>query len=90
MATSGHNARDGGQNSPSAANLPSILIVDDSHDAANTLRRLFSTLGYKTLVAYDWAAALEVAKSQLPDVILLDLGMPDLDGIHLARLFRED
>ena len=70
--------------------MPSILIVDDSHASADTLSRLFGAHGYKTYVAYDWAAALEAAKAHLPDVILLDIGMPDLDGIHLARLFRED
>src|ERR1700684_2495174 len=89
MATSTLNhAR--GQGFPSDVNLPSILIVDDSHDSANTLGSLFSAHGYKTHVAYDGEAALEAAMIHLPDVILLDLGMPRLDGIHLARFFRED
>ena len=91
MASSGSgNARDRGQDSPVDANLPSILIVDDSHDSANTLGSLFDAHGYKTHVAYDGAIALETAKAHLPDVILLDLGMPGLDGVHLARFFRED
>ena len=46
--------------------------------------------GYEVHVAYDWAIALETAKAHLPDIILLDLGMPEMDGIHLALLFRED
>jgi CheY-like chemotaxis protein len=70
--------------------LPSILIVHDSHDSANTLRSLFGAHGYKTHVAYDGVTALEAAKAHLPDVILLDLGMPELDGVHLARFLRED
>ena len=91
MPTSGsNNARDGGQSSPSDANLPSILIVDDSHDSANTLGSLFLAHGYKIHVAYDGATALELGKAHLPDVVLLDLGMPGLDGVHLARFFRED
>jgi CheY-like chemotaxis protein len=91
MATSGsNNAQDGGQDSPFDANLPSLLIVDDAHDSANILSSLFGAHGYKTHVAYDWAAALETARAHLPDVILLDLAMPELDGVHLARLFRED
>jgi CheY-like chemotaxis protein len=91
VATTGsNNAQDGGQDSPFDANLPSILIVDDSQDSANILSRLFDAHGYKTHVAYDWEAALEAAKVHLPDVILLDLAMPELDGVHLARLFRED
>src|SRR5271168_357654 len=91
MATSeSNNARDGGQDSPFDAHLPSLLIVDDSHDSANSLRSLFGAHGYKTHVAYDGVAALEAAKAHLPDVILLDLGMPELDGVHLARFIRED
>lgn len=85
-----NNARNGDQDSPAVAHLPTILIVDDSHDSANTLSSLCGAYGYKTHVAYDGVAALESAKAHLPDVILLDLGMPDLDGIHLARFFRED
>jgi CheY-like chemotaxis protein len=91
MAASGSkHAGDGGQDSRFDASLPSILIVDDLHDSANILGRLFDAHGYKTHVAYDWAAALEAARAHLPDVILLDLAMPELDGVHLARLFRED
>src|SRR5450432_4339343 len=83
-------ARHEGQDCPCDTSLPSILIVDDSHDSANTLGSLFGAHGYKIHVAYDGEAALEVAKTHLPDVILLDLGMPRLDGVHLARFFRED
>src|SRR5476651_2293450 len=91
MATAvSNNARDRGQDSSFDAHLPSILIVDDSHDSANTLSSLFSAHGYKTHVAYDGEAALEAAKTHLPDVILLDLGMPGLDGVHLGRFLRED
>ena len=91
MATSGSNdAWDGGQGSPSVAPLPSILIVDDSHDSANTLCSLFGAHGHKTHVAYDGVAALEAAQAHLPDVILLDLGLPEMDGVHVARFFRED
>ena len=91
MATSGStNARNERQDSSSAPHMPSILIVDDSHDSANTLCSLFGAHGYKTHVAYDGLAALEAAKAHLPDVILLDLGMPELDGVHAARFFRED
>ena len=91
MATlASHNACDGGLGSPSAPLLPSILIVDDSHDSANTLRSLFGAHGYETHVAYDGVAALEAATTHLPDVILLDLGLPEMDGVHVARFFRED
>jgi CheY-like chemotaxis protein len=83
-------AREGNQGAVSNARLPSFLIVDDSRDSANVLSSLFGAHGYETHVAYDWAAALETAKAHLPDIILLDLGMPEMDGVHLALLFRED
>lgn len=70
--------------------MPTILIVDDSHDTANMLGTLFGAGGYETHVVYDWAAALDAARTHRPDVFLLDLGMPELDGVHLARLIRED
>jgi CheY-like chemotaxis protein len=89
-ASQSHNGRDGGPGSPSEAHLPSILIVDDSHDSANTLSSLLEAHGYNTHVAYDGATALETARAHSPDVILLDLAMPELDGVHLARFFRED
>jgi two-component system, sensor histidine kinase len=91
MTSSGEiNARDGNQDSLSNARLPSLLIVDDSRDSANSLSSLCGAHGYQVDVAYDWALALETAKTHLPDIILLDLGMPEMDGIHLALLFRED
>src|SRR5581483_8282421 len=89
MATS-LAAQDRTENSSSHPRLPRILIVDDSLDSANALATLFGKHGYKTEVAYDGETALEVAKTYRPDVILLDLGMPGLDGVHLARFFRED
>jgi two-component system, sensor histidine kinase len=89
-ASNSNNAWHGGQDCLCNTNLPSILIVDDSHDSANTLGSLFSAHGYKIYVAYDGEAALEAANTHLPDVILLDLGMPGPDGVHLARFFRED
>ena len=89
-ASESKHAPDEGQHTPSDPHSPSILIVDDSHDSANTLSSLFGAYGYKTHVAYDGVTALKTAKSCLPDVILLDLGMPDLDGVHLARFIRED
>lgn len=85
-----NNALGRRHDSPSDARLPSILIADDSHDSANILSSLFCEHGYETRVAYDGLSALDAARTHLPDVILLDLGMPELDGIHLARFVRED
>ena len=85
-----HDARDGDQDARSEARLPSVLIVDDSRDSANILSSLLGAHRYAVDVAFDWAMALETARAHLPDIILLDLGMPEMDGIHLALLFRED
>jgi CheY-like chemotaxis protein len=91
MTTVAQNqARDGSSNPSPNVPLPKILIVDDSRDSANSLGGLFEAHGYQAHVAYDWATALEAAKTHLPDVILLDLGMPELDGAHLARFFRDE
>jgi len=85
-----NNVRESDQHIVSKSRLPSVLIVDDSRDAANILSSLFGTHGYEVHVAYDWNQALETAKAHLPDIILLDLGMPEMDGVHLALLLRED
>ena len=85
-----NNALDGDQDALSKSRFPSVLIVDDSRDSANILSSLFGAHGYEVHVAYDWAGGLEIAKTHLPDIILLDLGMPEMDGIHLALLLRED
>lgn len=90
MAELGSQAARHGGHCPSDAHLPTILIADDSHDSANTLGSLLDAHGYKTHVAYDGVTALEAATTHLPDVILLDLAMPNLDGVHVARFFRED
>jgi CheY-like chemotaxis protein len=85
-----NDARDVDQKAHSRRRLPSVLIVDDSRDSANMLSSLFGAHGHEVDVAFDWAMALEAARTHLPDIILLDLGMPEMDGIHLALLFRED
>jgi CheY-like chemotaxis protein len=56
----------------------------------NALATLCGKHGYQIQVTYDGETALEVAKTYRPEVVLLDLGMPGLDGVHLARFFRED
>jgi len=76
--------------SSSDESLPRILIVDDSLDSVNALGRLLSKHGYEIHVALDWASALETAEARLPDIILMDLAMPEMDGVHLARLVREN
>jgi CheY-like chemotaxis protein len=67
-----------------------VLIVDDNRDAAKNLSMLLQMEGHDVTVAYDGPSALELARTNLPDVILLDIGLPGLDGLEVARRLRED
>jgi len=65
-----------------------VLVVDDNVDAASTLGLLLQSLGHETLVVHDGAKALEAAPEFRPDIVLLDIGMPGLDGYEVARRLR--
>jgi PAS domain S-box-containing protein len=65
-----------------------VLVVDDSADAAESLALVLRLRGHDVRVAYDGASALELAAADPPDVALLDIGMPEMDGCELARRFR--
>ena len=66
-----------------------ILIVDDNRDAASSLGLLLRMLGNDVQTANDGISALEVLQSYRPTVVLLDLGMPGMDGYEVARRARE-
>lgn len=66
-----------------------IIIVDDNEDAANTLALILKKLGHQVQCAYSGQVALEVITQSQPDVILLDIGMPDMDGYEVMRRLRE-
>lgn len=65
-----------------------VLVVDDNRDAANTMEMLLSMAGHTVSVEYAAQAALEGVESFLPQVCLLDIGLPDMDGLELARRLR--
>jgi len=68
-----------------------ILAVDDNCDAADSLAMLLQALGVKkTHVAYDGRSALESVHEHHPSIVLLDVGMPDMDGFEVARRIREN
>jgi CheY-like chemotaxis protein len=67
-----------------------VLVVDDNVDAAATLGMLLEACGYLVEVEHDSHRALERARHQRPDVALLDIGLPDMDGNELARRLRAD
>ena len=57
-----------------------LLVVDDSRDCAESLALLVRLWGHEADVAYDGPSALDVARSRTPDVVLLDIAMPKMDG----------
>jgi signal transduction histidine kinase len=67
-----------------------ILIVDDNWEAADILRIALEALGHRTQIARDGEAAIEAARTFEPDLGLLDIGLPAMDGYRLARLLRAD
>jgi DNA-binding response OmpR family regulator len=66
-----------------------ILVVDDNEDSANSLAAMFDILGHEASVAFDGVAAVEAAASFKPDVVLLDIGLPKMSGLEVARKIRE-
>ena len=68
---------------------PKILIVDDNADAADTLATLVRLKGHQVQVAYDGLSALTVAKAFQPEIVMLDIGLPGLDGYAVAGRLRE-
>lgn len=66
-----------------------VLVVDDNEDAATSLSMLLEVTGHETQTAYDGVEALAAAATFRPDVVLLDLGMPKLNGYEAARWLRE-
>jgi CheY-like chemotaxis protein len=65
-----------------------VLVVDDNEDAADSLAALLQLSGHEVFVAYDGQQALEVAEQVRPDVVLLDVSMPRMDGHEVARRLR--
>ena len=65
-----------------------ILVVDDNDDAVDTLAMIFSQLGYEIATASDGPSAIETARSFRPEVCLLDIGLPVMDGYELATHLR--
>jgi PAS domain S-box-containing protein len=75
--------------SPAALASRRVLVVDDNVDAARSLARLLSRIyGQQVRTAHDGFSALEEASSFLPEIVLLDIGMPGMDGYELARRLR--
>jgi CheY-like chemotaxis protein len=66
-----------------------ILVADDNRDAAQTLAMLLELEGHEVRTAYDGLEALQLAEPFRPQIMLLDIGMPHMDGYQTARRIRE-
>ena len=67
-----------------------ILIVDDSPSQLLGIKRIVEKLGHETLSAEDGAAGVEVAKQEMPDLILMDVVMPNLNGFQATRTISKN
>ncbi len=74
---------------PSAVAQHRILVVDDNHDAAESLGMLLRFLGADVRTARDGAEALDALETYAPSVVLLDIGLPGMDGYEVARRIRQ-
>jgi CheY-like chemotaxis protein len=77
------------QTSREAGATQRVLVVDDNRDAALALHVLLKSLGHETCVVHDGVQALKMAAEFQPDVVLLDIGMPGLNGYEVARRLRK-
>jgi len=73
---------------PHAVTPRKILVVDDNVDAANSLSTLLTMSGHATSLAHDGTEALRLATEEEPDLVLLDVGLPGIDGYEVARRVR--
>jgi DNA-binding response OmpR family regulator len=79
------------RSAPPSGETGTILVVDDDPQAVDIIRRLLQAQGFTTVTATSGAKCLEIARSQPVDVILLDVMMPEMDGIAVCReLAKED
>jgi signal transduction histidine kinase/CheY-like chemotaxis protein len=67
-----------------------LLVVDDNEDVARSLAMMLRLQGHEVRVAGDGPSALEIARADRPELVLLDLGMPGMDGFEVARRLREE
>ncbi|HEY2388348.1 MAG TPA: PAS domain S-box protein [Candidatus Binatia bacterium] len=67
-----------------------VLLVEDNPDAAESLTMLLEVLGHRVRTVYDGLAAIDAARANIPDVMLIDIGLPGMDGYEVARCVRRD
>ena len=70
-------------------NKPQILIIDDEKDICHFFKKVLSSDGYNVLTALDGVSGLKIVKEKKPDIVLLDLKMPKMDGIEVLRHIKK-
>jgi CheY-like chemotaxis protein len=65
-----------------------VLVADDNRDAADSLVVLLDWLGYEAIACYDGAQAVQLVRTYRPDLVILDINMPVLDGYEAAKTIR--
>jgi DNA-binding response OmpR family regulator len=70
--------------------MPTILVVDDERQIAAIARDYLTRAGFTVAIAGDGATGLELARQKRPDLVVLDLGLPRLDGLEVARALRRE
>ncbi|MFT0174223.1 response regulator [Paraburkholderia mimosarum] len=78
-----------GEDAVTAVPPMSILVVDDNRDTADAIALYFELSGHETRVAYRAAEALSIVANWTPDIVLSDIGLPDMDGYELVRALRK-
>ncbi len=79
----------GGDAEPSSHLPLRILVVDDNRDGADSLFQMLNIMGHEARTAYDGQEGVDMAGEFRPDLVLLDIGLPTLDGYEVCRLIRE-
>ena len=67
-----------------------ILVADDNHDSAESLGMLLELAGHRVHLVHDGQEALDAAGELLPEILLLDIGLPRMDGFEVAARLRQD
>jgi two-component system, OmpR family, alkaline phosphatase synthesis response regulator PhoP len=70
--------------------MPTILVVDDEREIAQIARDYLQHAGFAVLTASDGSQALELARARQPDLVVLDLGLPGIDGLDVVRTLRRE
>ena len=83
------SAKSGVKMKETAAELPTVLLVEDTEDNRFMMRRLLEMSGYRVVEAMNGEEAVQLARAESPQLILMDLSLPVIDGLAATRLIRK-